>query len=135
MGRHMRIANVTFGQTALPLPVSARLSRCTTPRAYLSDGDVFTTSVEISPPSLTAEVRIRDTATAEDLSLGQQGDLTLTVLPTGSGGSSREITLSGAVLIAVELTYEQSSMATALLRFAAESDDGQQDPFSAEDAE
>jgi hypothetical protein len=135
MDRYMRIAGVTFGQTSLPLPISARLSRSAEARPALSDNDIFTTSVEISPPLLTAEVRIRGTAAAEGLSLGQQGDLSLTVSPTGSGGAPRVITLSGAVLIAVDLTYEQSAMATALLRFVAESSNGQQDPFSAEDAE
>ncbi len=49
------------------------------------------------------------------------------------GAAPRRIVLTGAVLTAVELTYEQSSMATATLRFVAEATDGQQEPFLAED--
>ena len=132
MGRYVRIQSVTFGQTELLLPLSVRLSRHSEASPARSDNDLFATSIEIVQPALVAEVRIRDTAVAEDLSLGQQGDLSFTVCSTTSGGSSRVVELSDAVLVSVELAYEQSAMATALLRFVAESDDGAQEPFSAE---
>ena len=134
MGRYTRIESVTFGQTSLPLPLTVKISRKTDAKAATGDDESFATSVQISQAVLIAEVRIRGTATAEDLSLAAQGNLSFTVKPAQSQGSSRTITLSGAVLTAVELSYEQSAMATALLRFVAEAGDGNQDPFSAEDA-
>lgn len=135
MNRYTRIEAVTFGQTSIPLPIAARVSRQTIPQPAQGDADRFATSIEISDPVLTAEIRVRGTATAEEFSLGQQEDLLITVAPTTGTGSSRNITLSAAILISVELTYEQSAIATAVLRFVAEASDGQQEPFSVEDAE
>ena len=135
MSRYANIETVTFDQTSLPLPLSVRLSRKVEPKGAGGDGDLFATSIEISRPLLTAELRLRQTAVAESLSLGQQGDLLLVVSSTRDGSPPRQVTLSGAVLIAVELTYEQSAMATAVLRFVAEAADGQQEPFSAEDVQ
>ncbi len=135
MDRYMRIQSVTFDGTTLPLPLSVRLFRTAEAKPAIGDNDVFATSVEISQPHLAAEVRIRGTAIAEGLSLGQQGDLAFTVAPTTSQGSPRTVTLSGAVLIAIELSYEQAAMATAVLRFAAEASNGNQEPFSAEAAQ
>lgn len=132
MDRYANIETLTFGQTSLPLPLSVKLSRQVDPAPAASDSDVFATSVEISRASLAAEVRLRGTAAAEGLSLGQQDDLVLTVAATASGDLPRTITLSGAVLVAVELSYEQSAMAVATLRFVAEAADGSQEPFSAE---
>ena len=135
MDRYVRIQSVTFGETSLPLPVSVRLSRHSEAKAAAGDNDAFATSVEISQPTVIAEVRLRATAPAEGLTLGQQADLSFTVAPTRSGCPGRTVTLSGAVLVTVELSYKQSDMATALLRFVAEADDGNQDPFSAGDAQ
>ncbi len=131
----MHIQSVTFGATPIPLPLSVSVSRNAEAKTARNDNDLFATSVEISSPQIVAELRIRGTSVADGLSLGQQGDLSFAVSNTSSGGLSRVISLSGAVLISVELTYEQSKMATALLRFIAESNDGDQEPFSAEDGQ
>jgi len=81
------------------------------------------------------EVRLRDTAAAEALSLGQQANLSFTVAAADSASASRTVTVSGAVLMAVELAYEQATLATATLRFVAEAPDGITDPFSAEESQ
>jgi hypothetical protein len=135
MDRYTRIDSVTFDQTALPLPLSVKLSRTAEAKPAGSDSDAFATSIEIGQPVIIAEVRIRGTNTAESLSVGQQGDLSFTVGVAASGGTPRDITISGAVLTAVELDYEQASLATALLRFIAEASGSSQDPFSAEDSQ
>ena len=135
MDRYQRITSVTFGALSLPLPLSARLSRKAEPQTARADNDLFATSVQLSAPQMMAEVRIRGTAAAEALSLGQRGTLAITVSPTEAGKASRTIRLAGAVLTAVELAYEQASMAAATLRFAAEADNGGTDPFSAEESQ
>lgn len=132
--RYQRITAVTFGALELPLPMSVRLYRSAEPQLARGDGDLFATSVQLSSPQITAEVRIRGTAVAETLSLGQCGSLTFTVAPAQSGQASRTVTLGGAVLTAVELAYEQTAMAAATLRFAAEATDGA-DPFHAEESQ
>jgi len=131
--RYLSIKTASFAGAPLPLPVSLRLSRSAEPQPAAGDGDVYTTSVELGTRRLTAELAIRDTAAAEALSLGQAGDLACTIASTKSGSADRSITLTGAVLAAIELSYQQSAMATATLRFVAEAGDGGQDPFSAED--
>ena len=133
MERYQRITSVTFGQTVLRLPLSVRVSRRAEPRPARNDSDEFATSVQLGEPTIAAEVRIRGTAAAEGLSLGQSGDLSFTVAPTGDAHPSRTITLTGAVLAAIELSYEQVSMATATLRFVAEAQSGNTDPFAAEE--
>lgn len=135
MDRYTRIVSVSFDASDLALPLSVKLLRRADPHVAGSDSDAYPTSVELSPPSITAEVRIRGTASAEALSLGSRGDLVFTVAAASSGTSDRSITITGAVLIAVEMSYEQSSMATAVLLFVAEADDGSQNPYSAEDAQ
>ena len=135
MGRYTNIESASFGQTALSLPLSVRLSRQCRPNPARGDNDVFDTNVEISDVCIVAEVRLRDTAVAEGLLLGQQDTLSAIIAPAETGESSRTVTLTGAVLVAVELSYEQTAMATALLRFTAESSDGQTDPFGAEDSQ
>ncbi len=135
MDRYSRIESVSFDAANLPLPLSVKLARGSDPNVAASDSDAYPTSVELSPPSITAEVRIRGTAAAEALLLGSRGDLVFTVGPAGTGASDRSITVTGAVLVSVEMSYEQSSMATAMLRFVAEADDGSQNPYSAEDAQ
>jgi hypothetical protein len=125
---------VTFGQTPLPLPLSVKVTRRAEPLPLGGDADDFATSVQLDTPAILAEVRVRGTAAAEALSLGRQATLAFTVAPAESGKPSRTIALAGAVLVAVELSYEQSALATATLRFAAEAGDGETDPFSAENA-
>lgn len=135
MDRYVRIESATFGQTELPLPVSVRLSRHAEAKTSGGDNDLFVTSVQLAQPVIAAEVRIRGTAAAEGLSLGTKETLSFTVGPTRHGQAARTITLSGAVLQAVELTYEQAAIAVATLRFVAEADTGTTDPFSAEDSQ
>ena len=119
MSRYVGIASAAFDGIALPLPLSVRLSRqCQTSPAG-GDGDLFATSVQIARPALAVEVRIRDTAVAEGLSLGRHGVLSFTV--------------TGAVLASVELSYEQIIPATATLRFVVQADDGLTDPVQAEE--
>ncbi len=133
MDRYMRIQSLTFDQTDLPLPLSVRLCRSAPSKLIGSDKDFFATSLQLDQPNLSAEVRIRGTAAAEALTLGQQGTLSFTVLPTSSGANGRTITLSGAILTAIDISYEQNSSAVAILRFETEAADGTVDPFSAED--
>jgi len=135
VSRYTHIQAATFDQIGLPHPISIRLNRRVEPTTGRYDSEVFPTSVEIADSSLTAEVRIRGTAVAEDLSLGQKGDLSFTVSAGVSGGSPRNVVLQGAVLVSVELTYQQAALATATLRFVAEASDGNQEPFSAEDSQ
>jgi hypothetical protein len=135
MDRYGRISYATFGATTLPLVLWAKVTQRAEPDIGAGDGDKFATSVQLGPPLLSAEVRIRGTAAAEALALGSQADLTLSILPAARGGTARTITLAGAVLTAVELQYEQSAMATANLKFVAQSSDGQGNPFGAEDSQ
>ncbi len=135
MDRYACIESVTFGQTALPLPISVRVGRRANPIPAAGQNESFTTSIQTETPSITAEVRIRGTAVAEALSLGRKDTLSFTIAPGRSGQDGREITLTGAVLVAIELSYEQASMAAATLRFVAETDSGISDPFYAEDSE
>ncbi len=135
MNRFGRIASATFGATNLPLPLSVKLSRRAEANSIGGDNDAFVTSVQLAGTSMAAELRIRGTAVAEGLSLGQQATLTCTLTPASSGQSGRTITLSGAVLVGIDLDYEQTSMATATLRFLAESAGADSDPFAAEDSQ
>jgi hypothetical protein len=135
MERYLGISSVAFGQTPLPLPLSVRVTRQVQLEPAAGDADLYATSVQLTRPTIAAEVRIRDTAAPEGMSLGQKADLSFTIAPAQSGAPGRRVTLSGAVLVAVELAYEQSSLATATLRFVCESQDGQTDPFAAEEAQ
>ncbi|MGC9455371.1 MAG: hypothetical protein ACP5HU_10980 [Phycisphaerae bacterium] len=134
MARYMRIGSASFGGTPLPLPVSLRLSRRVEPQPAVGDSHTFAASVETAAPMLTADLRLRDTASAEALTPGEKADLSFTIRSTEAGRPSRNVTLTGAVLVGVELNYEQTDPASATLRFVAESDDGLTDCFSAGDA-
>lgn len=133
MSRYTRIQSVQFGLTTLPLPLSVKFSRRVEPVPALADADLFATSVQVAAPVLIAEVRIRDTAVAESLSLGDIGTLSVAIGPAADGQNARLITLEGAVLTDIELAYEQSAMAEAKLKFVAEASNGTSDPFAAED--
>ncbi len=135
MNRYSHVSSVTFGQTALPLPLSVRVGRSINASPADSDEGVFATSVQTGPAAITVEIRFRGTAVAESLSLGEQGDISFTVSPTASGQSGRNITISGAVLTASDISYAQDTMAVATLRFTAEADDANTDPFTAEDSQ
>jgi len=134
MSRFASIQSVSFGQTSLGLPLSVRIARTAQTVPAAGDNDAFTTSIQLGTSSVVAEVRVRDVAVAEDLVLGQKATLSLRSNPTESGQAGRDITLAGAVLIAIEIAYEQASMAAATLRFIAEADQGATDPFDAENA-
>ena len=134
MQRYRGIESVRFGGAALPLPVSASLSRQAAPLPAGGDGDAYTTDVRLGRPTLTATVRLRGTAAAEALELGQAAALSITVAPAASGQAGRTLSLAGAVLAGIDLRYTQAGMAEAELRFVAEAVAGTVDPFSAEDA-
>jgi hypothetical protein len=134
MDRHSRIISITFAGSPLPLPMSVRVSRRAEPRPAGGDDDAFVTSVQLGPVMIVAEVRIRGTASAEGLHLGQKGDLCFTVAATADDQPARNATIAGAVLTGIEHSYEQTAMATATLRFAAEAAGGTADPFHAEEA-
>ncbi len=133
MERYGRIQSVTFGQTPLPLPLSVRVSRRAEPMPAAGQEAAFATSVQIDAPVITAEVRLRGIAVPEGLSLGQRDTLSIVIDPTRAGQAGRSIMLAGAVLVAVETVYEQTAMAAATLRFVAEADQPDSDPFAAED--
>jgi len=135
MDRYVRIQSATFDQTELPLPISVRLSRRSEIEVAGGDNDSFITSVQLGQPIIAADVRIRGTSAAEGLSLGDKGTLSFTVGPARHGQPPKTIHLDGAVLQAVELTYEQAAMAVATLRFIAEASAGTTDPFSAEESQ
>ncbi|MCJ7545024.1 MAG: hypothetical protein MUP47_10785 [Phycisphaerae bacterium] len=133
MSRYVCIKSLTFDGLALPLPLSLRLSRQGQVLPAGGDDDLFATSVQLARPALSLEVRIRDSSAAEDLTLGQRGTLSF-IVASASGQGARQVTVTGAVLTDVELSYEQIAPAVATLRFVAEADDGRIDPLQAEEA-
>jgi hypothetical protein len=135
MNRYTRVENVSFGQAQLPLVLSVKLTRQCQPLPAGGDSDFFATSVQLGRPLISAEVRLRDTAAAESLALGQIATLTFSVGGASSGQAGRSIQLQGAVLHSMELTYEQAAMACAVLRFVAAAPQGNQDPVIAEDSQ
>ena len=135
MNRYTRVENVSFGSTELPLVLSVKLARHCQPLPAGGDDEFFATSVQLGRPLITAEVRLRDTAAAESLSLGQIATLAFRVGGASSGQAGRNVQLEGAVLHSMELAYEQATMACAVLRFAAAAPHGNQDPLIAEDSQ
>lgn len=131
--RYTRIANLSFDGADLPLPLSVHLSRRAEPATAGSDSDAFCTNVQTERVTTAIEVRLRGIAVAEGFALGRIGTLTFQTDPTESGQSGRDVTVTGAVLTAVELFYEQGSLATAAMRFTAQANDGSTDPFTAGD--
>jgi hypothetical protein len=134
MERYGAIANVSFGQIPLPLPISASLSRRAEPKPACRDSDAFISSVQLDRRAIGVEVRIGDTAAAENLSLGQTDVLSIELLPTRSGQTGRKLSIGNAVLTGIELQYQQTAPATAKLNFLAEATDGTNDPFAAQEA-
>ena len=134
MERYGAITAVTFGSTALGLPMSVRLARSARPLPAGNDRDAFDTSVELDRPTITAEVRLRDTAAAEALCLGQADILSILAAPTRSGQAGRTLSLNSAVLTGMEILYEQGAPAAAMLTFVAEAADGDADPFTAQES-
>ncbi len=135
MERYGAITDATFGQTSLSGPISVRLVRRAEPAPMGGDSDAFVTSVQLGLPVIGIEVRIRDTAVAEGLSLGQAGVLSVEIAATRSGQVGRTISITNAVLTGIEFQYEQSAPAVAKLTFTAEAADGGTDPFAAQEAQ
>lgn len=135
MERYGDIAGATFDQTVLSGPVSVRILRQAKPAPMSGDNDAFSTSIQLSGPVINIEVRIRDTAVADGLSLGQAGILAIEITATRSGQNGRSISITDAVLTAIEFQYEQSAPAVAKLTFTAEANEGNTDPFVAQETQ
>lgn len=133
MERYGAVASVAFDGTSLPLPISVRLSRLAKPLPAAADSDAFFTSIQIDRPLIRIEVHIRDTGVAENLSLGQSGVLSVQLLPTRSGQIGRDISIGNAVLVGIELQYQQAAPASAKLDFIAEASEGNTDPFASQE--
>ena len=131
MERYGGIIQATFDQTVLSLPTELRLWRTAAPLPARGDGEAFSTSLQLAGPSIGAEISLRDTAVAEELSLGQAGELSVELAPTRAGQSGRVVSIRQAVLTGIELHYQQVSTAMAKLTFHAQAVEGSADPFSA----
>ncbi len=134
MGRYYRIQAASFGDTDLPLVVSARVSRQAEPLPAAGSDHRFATSVQLRPAGVAVELRLRATRVAEGLTVGDRAELRFTAMPADASSPMRQVTVAGAVVTAVEIGYAQNAPAVATLRFAAESADGLTDPAAAEDA-
>ncbi|MBI5723190.1 MAG: hypothetical protein HZA50_04470 [Planctomycetes bacterium] len=132
--RYSRILSATFNGGDLPLPLAVQIARKSAELPAGGDADAFSTSVQIERPVLQATVRIRGTATAEQLALGQSGSLVIRIASADGHVPDRTITIDQAVLTDISIDYQQTSPAAASLRFVAQSSDGQTDPFGAEDS-
>lgn len=133
MERTTRIHSVRFGSQALGLTMWARFSRKVQPQPVAGDADAFARGAQFGPATLVAEIKIRDVAAAESLSPGLVAALCVQVSDAGAAGPARSVEISQALLTAVELEYAQGSPAAAVLRFEAQSPDGQTNPFSAKE--
>lgn len=133
MPRVQSITQATFDHLSLGLVTAIRLGRTASPKPSGSDAAAFATSVQLGQPMITVELRTRSLDVAESLTLGHKGDLVFATGPTQAQQPARQVTLAGAVLHAVELLYEQATPACATLRFLAESDSPDLDPFRAEE--
>jgi hypothetical protein len=135
MPRYTKILSATFGSGPLELPMSLKLVRSAQPQPAAGDGQHFIASVEIARPIVLAELRIRGIASAEAMSLGQRDHLAVTLGPATAGEPNRKVSLRRAVLLAVELDYQQTAAASALLRFAAEANDDDTDPYESQESQ
>ena len=135
MERYCGIQSAAFGETTLGLPLGLRLRRRADALPAAGDADAFVTSVQLSRPALSAELRLRDTAAAEALALGAVGELVIELAPTRADQPGRTLTFARAVLTGIELEYQQTVPATATLLFQAEADAGDEDPFTSEETQ
>jgi hypothetical protein len=135
MERYGDILGVTFAGGVLALPISVRLARVARPRPAGGDGDAFATSVQLDRPLVSVEVRIRDSAAAESLSLGQSGTLSVEIGATRSGQQGRILYVQQAVVTGIELEYRQAAPAVAVVTFTGEAVDGGIDPFSSQESQ
>jgi len=134
MARYGAISSISFAQTSLSLPMSVRLFRQASALPAAGDSGPFATSVQLHKHTIGVEVRTRDTAAAEGLSVGQAGVLSIELAGAEAGQASRTVTIDQAVLTGIDLRYEQITPATVKLTFLAEASDANTDPFSAEEA-
>ena len=135
MSHYTTIQAATFDEVPLASVLMVRIVRRAATSASAGDSDAFVTSVQPAPVQIEAELRTRDLAMAEALAIGTQGVLAFTTASAQPSLPGREIALAGAVLSAVELTYEQTAMGVATLRFIAEAADGSTDPFAGQEAQ
>ena len=135
MERYGAISSIAFGEVSLSLPMSVRVFRRAEADAAGCDSDRFATSAELAQPVIGLEVRTRDTAAAEGLSLGQAGLLVVELAGTRAGQTGRSVSIDQAVLTGIELHYAQAAPASVKLTFLAEATDGNTDPFFAQEAQ
>lgn len=135
MERYDAISSITFGQVSLALPMSVLVSRRAETKLAGNDSDHFATNVQLGTPAIRIEVRTRDTAAAEGLSLGQDGLLSIELCGTRAGQARRAVDIDQAVLTGMDLHYEQASPASVKLTFVAEAGNGNTDPFFAQEVQ
>jgi hypothetical protein len=135
MSQYTTIQSAAFAGTALTSVLLVRIVRRAATNAQSGDADAFATSVQPAPVQLEAELRTRDIAAAEAFAIGTQGTLSFETASAQAGQAGREVTLDGAMLTATELTYEQSAIGIATLRFVVEAADGVVDPFTAQEVQ
>ena len=129
------IESAAFGQTELSSPISIRIARRAEPLIKFGDDEMFSRSVQLDERTIQVELRLRNTTIAENLSLGQADVLSIHLSACGINQTDRNITITDAVLIGMEMEYAQATNPVAKLTFLAEAQDGNTDPFFAEDAE
>jgi len=135
MSQYTTIQSASFAGTTLSSVLLVRIIRRASTSVQSGDTDAFVTSVQPAPVQLEAELRTRDIAVAESFAIGTQGTLSFETASTQSGQPGREVTLEDAILTASELTYEQSAIGIATLRFIVEASDGGVDPFVAQEVQ
>jgi hypothetical protein len=131
--RRRGILSLSFAGAPIALPLSLRLTRAAQGASTAGDAARFVQNVEVAHGACTAEVRVRDVAAAEALPIGACGDLSAVIASADGAAPPRALALAGAVLLSVELDYSQD-LATAVLRFAAQSPLGQCEPLTSEDS-
>ena len=135
MSHTTTIQSATFAGTTLASVLLVRIARRAAIKQQAGDTDAFVTSVQPAATQIEAELRTRDMAAAEAFAIGTQGTLAFTTASTRAGQPGRDVALSGAILTAVELTYEQAALSVATLRFVVEAANGAVDPFAAQEAQ
>jgi hypothetical protein len=133
MTRYLGIQSTVFDGVAIAHVTQVRLSRKAANYPFAGDSDTFVSSVQLAPARLEVEVHTRDITVADAMALGRDGALTF-LCASGDSSDARRVTITSAVLTAVELRYEQSQ-AAAVLRLVAESADGASDPFATSEEE
>lgn len=133
--RYSRILSANFDGGDLPLPMTVQVARKAVELPSGGDADIFNTSIQIERPVVEAIIRIRGTAAAEQLVLGQSGSLIVQIASADGQAPDRTITICQAILTDIEIEYQQTSPAVASLRFVSQSSNGMVDPFGAEESQ